>query len=52
VQRRRECQSIPIERQSIFDLSRTKPGKWNFAFGKSLCAPNGVIDNSAIKRLN
>jgi hypothetical protein len=40
---RRECQSIPIERQSIFDLSRPKPtvrataGKWSFAFGKSLC---------------
>ena len=42
---RRECQSIPIERSSIFDLPRPKPtvrataGKWVFAFDKSLSHP-------------
>jgi hypothetical protein len=43
---RRECQSIPIERSSIFDLHRPKPTvratarKWNSAFDKSLSAPD------------
>jgi hypothetical protein len=47
----------PIERQSIFDLSRLKPtvrataGKWNFAFDKSLSRTTAVIDDGVIERL-
>ena len=42
---RRECQSTPIERSSIFDLPRPKPtvrataGKWDFAFDRNQSHP-------------
>ncbi len=42
---RRECQSIPIERSSIFAPLRSKPtvsataGKWDFAFDKRPSRP-------------
>jgi hypothetical protein len=54
---RRECQSILIERQSVFDLPgpkhivRATAGKWDFAFEKPCPIKWLVIYNAPFLRL-
>jgi hypothetical protein len=57
VLRRRECQSVPLERSSIFDLSRSnpplelRPENGISPFDTSPSRPTAVIDDSVIERL-